>query len=434
MSMRRRALLAQMNDADVVGLQVDFENNTFNRLAGARGRRPGMDFDCFAPFGGRRRCCVADDGRINAFYGEAGYAEDGAAGQVMVYQPAFFYRTEPLKVTPKTDGTGAHLKKVNYYVSASPKPGFKRHPLFYKESGEAADYVLLSAYEASYYDDSLGRIFSDGTDTDSTIDFSLDRLCSLAGQKPVSGLKKRLTRANAEALAAARGAGWHIDTIKALAATQMLMLVEYGAMNMQNAIGQGVVSLPDLSGANCAVLTGSTASLGNATGTAEESVRECNGTLTPYRDNGKTAISYRGAENPWGNMWNLVNGAHLWGDGTFGAGMVYVCRNTSFAYSENTADYEPTGLTLPSGNGYAASIGYSEPFDWLFIPSRNGGTASLPVGDYSYAAADLNGYRILRLGGDWEWTQFAGMFAGRYVDEDTLSARSAGFRLLYLPA
>ena len=56
MNMRRRALLAQMNAVDVVGLQVDFENNTFRRLAGARGRSPGADFDCFAPFGGRRRC------------------------------------------------------------------------------------------------------------------------------------------------------------------------------------------------------------------------------------------------------------------------------------------------------------------------------------------------------------------------------------------
>ena len=184
---------------------------------------------------------MADDGRINAFYGEAGYAEDGAAGQVMVYQPAFFYRTEPLKVTPNADGTGGHLKKVNYYVSASPKPGFKRHPLFYKETGEAADYVLLSAYEASYYDASLGRIFSDGADTDTTVDYSLDRLCSLAGQKPVSGLKKKLTRANAEALAAALSVPAEEATqiIERLAGVNILAKAGFSSGNKSKTIYQG---------------------------------------------------------------------------------------------------------------------------------------------------------------------------------------------------
>jgi hypothetical protein len=45
----------------------------------------GSDFDKFLMYGGRVRCNVADDGTINAFYGEESYKDDGSNGQVMVY-------------------------------------------------------------------------------------------------------------------------------------------------------------------------------------------------------------------------------------------------------------------------------------------------------------------------------------------------------------
>jgi len=50
-------------------------------------------------FGGRKRCNVADDGTITAFYGESNYREDGSNGQVMVYQPKFYYRRVITKST-----------------------------------------------------------------------------------------------------------------------------------------------------------------------------------------------------------------------------------------------------------------------------------------------------------------------------------------------
>jgi hypothetical protein len=42
-------------------------------------------------YGGRMRCNVTDDGTITAFYGDSNYADDGSNGQVMVYQPKFYY-------------------------------------------------------------------------------------------------------------------------------------------------------------------------------------------------------------------------------------------------------------------------------------------------------------------------------------------------------
>ena len=141
------------DDEHIVGLQADFRNKTFKRLAGAYGLNAGTDFDAFPMFGGRRRCNVAADGTINAYYGDESYTEDGTNGQVMVYQPAFYYKVVPLELEKNTvSGIGNHLRKANYYVSSKPVFGFKRHPLFYDEQGNPVDYVLLSAYEGSMYD------------------------------------------------------------------------------------------------------------------------------------------------------------------------------------------------------------------------------------------------------------------------------------------
>ena len=140
-------------DDDIAGLCVNFENKTFKRLAGAVNLSQGADFNKFQMYGGRKRCNVSDDGTITAYYGDEGYTEDGSNGQVMVYQPAFYYKVVPLKLEKNSDsGIGYHLRKANYYVSAKPKTGFKLHPAFYDENGNAIDYILFSADEGSMYD------------------------------------------------------------------------------------------------------------------------------------------------------------------------------------------------------------------------------------------------------------------------------------------
>lgn len=109
-------------DEDIAGLCVDYENKTFKRLAGAVGLSQGSDFNKFTMYGGRKRCNVLDDGTIVAYYGDEGYTEDGSNGQVMVFQPKFYYKVVPLKLEKNNDSSiGYHLRKVNYYVSSKPK-------------------------------------------------------------------------------------------------------------------------------------------------------------------------------------------------------------------------------------------------------------------------------------------------------------------------
>jgi len=73
------------NSSETIGLDIDYANRTCVRIQDAVGKSMGTDFDKYTMYGGRTRCNVADDGTINAFYGDNNYAEDGSNGQVMVY-------------------------------------------------------------------------------------------------------------------------------------------------------------------------------------------------------------------------------------------------------------------------------------------------------------------------------------------------------------
>ena len=420
---------------NVVGIQVDFANKLFKRLGGAEGKTMGADFDVFPMFGGRRRCCVDNDGTILSFYGDDTYSEDGSNGQVMVYQPKFYYRVVPLKLDKNTvSGIGYHIRKANYYVSNIPQTGFKLHPAFYDANGNEVDYILLSAYEGSMYDTSASAYVNDGTNTDTGIAED-DLLASVAGVKPISGLKKNLTKANAEALANHRGSGWHLETIKATMANVLLMIIEFGTLNTQTALGNGVVSITDNSAYNCSSLTGSTASLGNASGAAAETINEIGGTETTYNTNGKVSVTYRGMENPWGNIFKHIQGINIWGNGHMGGGQPYVADGLSdFTESSHSGNYKPVGFTIPNASGYINALGYGDPdFDWLLMPSEIGGTSSLPVGDYTYVTANLNGYRIALLGGRWTDGTLAGGFYWYLGVGVGTRYRYIGGRLVYVP-
>ena len=418
-------------DGDILGLQADFENSVFTRLAGAVGKTAGSDFDAYPMFGNRRRCNVEANGNIRAYYGDSGYYEDGNGGQVMVYQPAFFYKVVPLKLEKNTTGLGYHIRKANYYVSATPKPGFKRHPLFYDEQGNEIDYVLLSAYEGSMFDVSETAYVNDSVDT---VTYGAgDLLCSVAGKKPISGKLTGIgTKANLETMANNYGSGWHLDTIKSVSANQLLMMIELGTLNTQTAIGQGVVNQSGSS--NASSLTGSTSALGSATGMASQTTAESAGTETVNTTNGKLSVSYRGVENPWGNIWKHVNGINIWGDGTMGGGQIYIADGFTFNESSSADPYRATGISIANSNGYISAFGYGdEEFDWLLVPSECGGNSSLPVGDYCYVTSGLNGYRIVHWGGLWNSGDYAGGCGWRCTG--FLGNRDSYFggRLLYIP-
>ena len=419
---------------DIVGIQVDYKNKTFKRLAGAANLTKGSDFDKFTMFGGRKRCNVADDGSIVAWYGDADYKEDGSMGQVMVYQPKFYYLVCPVEYDPIDTGIGYHLRKANYYVSEKPRAGFRLHPAFYDASGNEIDYFLTSAYEGSIYDASASAYL---LNDEQVMNTGEDKFSSIAGARPASGSSQNLTRPNIEAMAQNRGTNWHGDLIKQVSAEQMLMIIEMGMMNLQTAIAQGVVSLPWTTGSDTtssyAAATGSTASLGNGTGRAEKTTTYEGGVAKEYTVDGKTSVCWRGKENFWGNIWKFVYGINIWGNGKMGGGQPYICSDFSFAESKNSGNYEPAGFTVTNANGYISAMGYSTACDWLFIASECLGNSSLPVGDYTYITVNLNGYRIARLGGGWYAGGDAGGFYWHLSNGVGCRYRDIGGRLVYIP-
>lgn len=419
---------------DIVGIQVDYKNKTFKRLAGAANLTKGSDFDKFTMFGGRKRCNVADDGSIVAWYGDADYKEDGSMGQVMVYQPKFYYLVCPVEYDPIDTGIGYHLRKANYYVSEKPRAGFRLHPAFYDASGNEIDYFLTSAYEGSIYDASASAYL---LNDEQVMNTGEDKFSSIAGARPASGSSQNLTRPNIEAMAQNRGTNWHGDLIKQVSAEQMLMIIEMGMMNLQTAIAQGVVSLPWTTGSDTtssyAAATGSTASLGNGTGRAEKTTTYEGGVAKEYTVDGKTSVCWRGKENFWGNIWKFVYGINIWGNGKMGGGQPYICSDFSFAESKNSGNYEPAGFTVTNANGYISAMGYSTACDWLFIASECLGNSSLPVGDYTYITVNLNGYRIALLGGGWDSGGGAGGFYWYLINGVGSRYRSIGGRLVYIP-
>lgn len=426
-----RSLGINSIDNDVVGVQINYSIGTNTRLAGAIGLTSGASFDKFKMFGGRKRCNVADDGTILAYYGDDDYKEDGSNGQVMVYQPKFYYLVVPIAYEPIDNEVGGyHLKVANYYVSDTLRPGFKVHPAFINEDGLEVDYILIGAYEASIYDTSANTYLKQD---EQVADFDKDLLCSIANVKPCSGLTQNLTSANVEKLAKNRGEGWHSTSIKDVSMEQLLMIIELGTMNTQNGIGKGVTSITDNDSYNCAVQTGSTSSLGNTTGRATKSIGYKGEDRTEYTGEWQTSISFRGVENFWGNIWKLIEGLRFWGNTHMLGGQPYVCKDFNYTENKHSDNYEGVGFTLPNSNGYIKAMGYSHNYDWLFIPSKVGGDSSKPVGDYLYSTPKLNDYRVALLGGSWNGGSYAGGFACICYGGVGYRYRTIGGRLVYIP-
>ena len=429
-----RAYLGMIETEDVLGITMDYKNKTCTRIAGAKNLTAGADFDKFSMYGGRKRCNVSDGGTINAYYGDEGYTEDGSNGQVMVYQPKFYYLVCPLEYDRQETGYGYHLRKANYYVSEKPRAGFRLHPAFYDASGNEIDYILDSAFEGSIWDADGG----DGNgaylmNDEQVMNTGTDKFCSIAGVKPASGLSQNLTRPNIEALAQNRGVEWHGDLIKPVSARQMLMIIELGMMNTQTGVGYGVAGISDNSSYNCSSLTGSTSELGNGSGKATQTINTKGDTRTTETANERVVVSWRGTENPWGNIWKFVYGINIWGNGKMGGGQPYICTDFNFAESKNTGNYEAAGFTVTNANGYISAMGYSTTCDWLFIASECLGNSSLPVGDYTYITVNLNGYRVARLGGNWNFWGHAGGFCWYLYDGVGFRYRNVGCRLVLIP-
>ena len=388
------------------GLVIDYSNKSFSRSQESSEQTSGNFFNKYSMYGGRMRCNVADDGTINAFYGDPTYTEDGSNGQVMIYQPKFYYMRTPVKTANNL--IGKIIRKESIILSDKDMAGFKLHPIFKDANGNELDYVLLSTYEANLQE---------------------NKLTSIAGVKPVSNINIL----DAETYASNRGEGWHMTNLAAESVNQMLEIVEYGTMNIQSEIEQGIINITTDTSSNHASDTGSTSSIGNGTGVATSTVN--NG--TSYNTVGKRAVCYRGMENPWGNIWHMIGGVLISGNGSnTGSGIPYICNDYNYSATLSN-NYTSVGFNLPGVYGWISGMGYGNPdYDWVFLPAECNSTANsaTPVGDALWAEQSLMGIRCAVIGGSWSFKEQSGAFAygcDRSIAES--SRATYGTRIMFIP-
>mgnify|MGYP001050666921 FL=1 len=422
-----------LTDPDIYGVEVDWKNNKFTRLNASIGKTGGVDHDGIAPWN-RRRCIMTDAGEVIAYYGDAGYTETGKLTQaitigsktwqvgtnvqVMVEQNQFFYRMVPLEMEPIADGLGFKVRKARYYISATPKAGFKLFPAFIR-NGVEKKKIYEGAYKSSAQSSSSGILNIYISDDSSIFDGNTTTaaLSSIANVKPISGAGSNiLTRNLCRAMAARRGTGFQQADILTSTMIIWLFLVEYATLDAQTVIGRGRCDITDDGATNMSCHTGGTSTIGNGTGRATGV-------------NGEVSISYRGKEDPFGNIWEYVDGINIEAKGK----NVAYWADHGFIDDTAAAPYQSTGFTITKQNGYISAFGWSEECDFLFLPAEATGDSAKPVGDYTWVNPDYNGWFIALLGGHWDDGLSCGLCCWLLSYASSSRARFVGSRLVYIP-
>ncbi|WP_026486800.1 hypothetical protein [Caldanaerobius polysaccharolyticus] len=201
-----------------------------------------------------------------------------------------------------------------------------------------------------------------------------------------------------------------------ICAVQLLFVVEYASFDTQGKIGSGVTNITDDRSTNMAINTGYTSTLGNNSGSVS---------VTHYQTGQATnAVSYRGIENLWGNIWKWVDGINIKTD------HIPWSADHGFGSDYFTDPYKPLNVVLPAVNGYVKDIAYNDVFNYGFLPSNVAGSSSTYLHDYYN---QLTGNRVAVLGGDWLSGSDAGAFNWNMTVSSGYWGRDVGARLLYIP-
>ena len=257
--------------------------------------------------------------------------------------------------------------KRYFYISSGAKSGFTKHP----GSGK---YVARYNTINGYY--------------------------SKSGAAPLGNM----TRGTARTQSKAKGSKWSQYDFASWNAVWLLYLVEFADWDSQSKIGKGNVS------SNSIQNNGGTDSMTYHTGRAA-------GT------DGQTQVQYRHIENPWGNIWEWIDGAN------FSERKAYVCTNPANYADDTTTNYTDSGVTLPT-SGWIKDLGMSNNSPWAFLPNTNGGSETTNIPDYVYS---YTGWQVLMVGGNYSDGSHAGLLGFSASDSSSCTSSYVGARLLYHP-
>ncbi len=349
-----------------------------------------------------------------------GLVLDGSEGDVLVRKPKYYYKFE------------CEYPYYRWLFSAEPHVGFTLWPAFMQrgdpQDPTATDYLYSGAYEAYGY-----------------VDGGAFKLGSAAGKRPVTGNSGTdsehadwdpypglvdanvpdisLTREGeftitiAEKCAGLVGDGFGITNFWDYVGDQLLMYLEYGTFDIQTALGLGVTSLPSGTG-YAGLLTGADS--------IDARLAE-NGTGVGGGVNGKTPVTWRGIENPYGNVWKFIIGCNFKAGGIFRT----IKRDGSGTLAGTMADgsYEE-GTGVPTVGGYISGLLEDELGGIAAMPAAVNGSSSTYLCDYWSAPT---GNRILLAGGRWYHGRSAGPGCRMAIYAVSFSYRYKGARVEFRP-
>lgn len=254
-----------------------------------------------------------------------------------------------------------------FYIANKEKEGFTKHPGSGKYVGR---YNTISGYY------------------------------SRSGAAPLASITRATARTNSKN----KGSKWGLYDFASWNAVWLLYLVEFADWNSQAQIGRGNVDSSSLKN------TGGTDSMSYHTGRAS-------GT------DGQTQVQYRHIEDPWGNIWEWIDGAN------FSERAAYICTNPANYADDTATNYTAAGVTLCS-SGWIKDLGLSSAFPWAFLPDTNGGSETTYIADYVHSGA---GWRVLMVGGRWSNGSNAGLFCFHAYNTSSSAGTNIGARLLFHP-
>lgn len=332
--------LTKANDPNKL-VTVDITTEPVPAVGTGSGSSP---FDSYMPWMGMEEYNISNtSGKVLKKKGESGFSRENISTPVMVKIPEFYYKIEK---------SGSIFR---YYVADGPVDGFHLHP---------GSECYVARYEAiAGNGSSLGNF-----------------LTSISSGN--TAISTGVTRADFRTRARNMASGFQLRDIAAWCAYDLLYLVEYADFNSQAKIGQGIVN------DTAAHKTGETDVMVYHTGRAA-------GT------DGKTAVQYRGIENPWGNVSEFIDGINILTQ------VAFICTEPE-SYADDTNDnYKSCGFTTPD-SGFIKELGFSSVFPWALLPDISGGGSSTTyIPDFVYSSL---GERVLNVGGHITSEQEAGLF------------------------
>jgi len=374
-----------------------------------------------------RGCLIADNGAVNYYLNSTDWSKkangdasnlDGTDGQVMIEIPAHYYKWEE-------SGNTRRIKISEENIS-----GFTRVVKFYIGAYKAA--LNRSNLELA----SVQNVTSTYKGGNNTTDQQLGMPATL------------ISRTNYRTYANNRGSTFYQKSWENHQAVWRLFLVEYATRNSQTAVdatltaegykqgglGSGVTNIISgewgtFNGYNPLIPCGTSNSLANGSGEVSYTIPDYVGTATT------TVNRYRGVENPFGDIWEWVDGCNIYNQTVVegGKSLLYVVKSPS--NFTDVIDENSILLTnqITRTNGYIKQlIGGA---NGVMMSEDNGGGSFTYWADYCFSTAlSYLGLRAPVVGG----SVYSGVNAGfgcvhsSYAASNSYSAAYFGSRLCCL--